>query len=352
MEFQEDGYIPVGERPEWAGATPLYPPAACSEVVSIKTDPDHADLMAYFWGAMTAGEKSARVLSLTEEIILNFNSAHFSVWAWRWECLEASGALQKPEGVAAEAGLLRRVATDNAKNYQLWNHRRKFALLRGAQHAGDDLEFSAACLAYDAKNYHAWAHRQAIIAAFGKELSALWGEELSFTEHLLRDDVYNNSAWTQRYFIIEKAPVGLLGTSEEFYNREVDFSAIKISVAPHNQAAWGYLKALTAAPGAPAHALGFEERIRKACIAALQLDASNVPALEVLADFYTGRAEILETMLSSSDEGTSTEEVVNKRKEALVAAKEASVELFKKLQIADPARVPYYSRRIKEASSS
>ena len=132
----------------------------------------------------------------------------------------------------------------------------------------------------------------------------------------------------------------------------MDFSAIKISVAPHNQAAWGYLKALTAAPGAPAHALGFEERIRKACIAALQLDASNVPALEVLADFYTGRAEILETMLSSSDEGTSTEEVVNKRKEALVAAKEASVELFKKLQIADPARVPYYSRRIKEASSS
>lgn len=346
MEFQEDGYIPVGDRPEWSGATPLYPPPASSEVVAIKTDPDHADLMAYFWGAMTAGERSERVLNLTEEIILNFNSAHFSVWAWRWECLEALGALQTPSGVAAEAALMRRVATDNAKNYQLWNHRRKFAMLRGAQHVGDDLQFSAAYLAYDAKNYHAWAHRQAIIGAFGKDVPVLWGEELTFIEHLLKDDVFNNSAWTQRYFVLQNAPEGLLGTREEFYDREVDFAVVKVNVAPHNQAAWGYLKALTSAPGAPRWALGFEERIRKVCMVSLQLDASNVPAMEVLAEFYTGRAEILTSMMSAGGAGSNAQ--MQKRTDAFVAAKEAAQELFKKLQVADPARSAYYARRLKE----
>lgn len=258
--------------------------------------------------------------------------------------MEALGTLHTPSGVAAETELMRRVATDNAKNYQLWNHRRKFAILRGAQHVGDDLQFSTACLAYDAKNYHAWAHRQAIIAAFGKEMTALWGEELAFTEHLLRDDVLNNSAWTQRYFILQNAPEGLLGTHQEFYDRELDFTVVKINVAPHNPAAWGYLKALTAGPGAPVWALGFEERIRKVSMASLQLDASNFPAMGVLADFYAGRAEVLANVLKLGSDGTDK----RNRTEAFIAAKEAARELFGKLQVADPARAAYYARRLKE----
>ena len=44
MEFEEDGYIPISERPEWAGVTPLHQPEASTQVVAIRTDPDHADL--------------------------------------------------------------------------------------------------------------------------------------------------------------------------------------------------------------------------------------------------------------------------------------------------------------------
>ena len=354
MEFREDGYVPIGHRPEWASISPLRPPPASSEVVSIQSDPDHTDLLAYFWAAVTAGEHSPRVLDLTEEIILNFNSAHFSVWAWRWECLEALGTLQNAEGIAAETALLRRVATENPKNYQLWNHRRKFALFRRICHIGDEMEFSAGCLAYDAKNYHAWAHRQAMLTVFGAELkSNLWAEELVFTERLLRDDVRNNSAWTQRYFILEKGQkyyFQSLGTPSEFYNREVDFVVVKINLAPHNDAAWVYLRALTTGPGAPQWSLGFEERIRGVCMTSLELDASNVPALDLLADFYVQRAHILLQIADSKQhaEEIAAEGCLQRRDEALGAAVEAAKELLVKLQVADPARCAYYSHKLRQ----
>ena len=90
MEFEEEGYVPISERPEWQqNFTPLPQPPSSLEVVAIQSDQIHADLLAYFWAAMNAQERSHRVLALTEEIILFYNSAHFSVWAWRWECLLA-----------------------------------------------------------------------------------------------------------------------------------------------------------------------------------------------------------------------------------------------------------------------
>ena len=52
---------------------------------------------------------------------------------------------------------------DHAKNYQLWNHRRKCALRAGPSSAQRELEFAAEALGIDEKNYHAWAHRMAIV---------------------------------------------------------------------------------------------------------------------------------------------------------------------------------------------
>jgi protein farnesyltransferase/geranylgeranyltransferase type-1 subunit alpha len=52
------------------------------------------------------------------------------------------------------------IGMSNAKNYQLWNHRRRCAMNLGAANAPRELEFAAHFLAEDAKNYHIWAHRQ------------------------------------------------------------------------------------------------------------------------------------------------------------------------------------------------
>jgi hypothetical protein len=59
----------------------------------------------------------------------------------------------------------RRVAADSAKNYQLWNHRRKIAASRGPAAAADELAFADRALDLDEKNYHAWAHRQVRVCA-------------------------------------------------------------------------------------------------------------------------------------------------------------------------------------------
>lgn len=49
----------------------------------------------------------------------------------------------------------------------------------------------------DGKNYHAWQHRQWAITTFD-----LWERELEFVDYLLKKDLRNNSAWNQRYFVI------------------------------------------------------------------------------------------------------------------------------------------------------
>ena len=66
-----------------------------------------------------------------------------------------------------------------------------------------ELIYAAHCLAEDAKNYHAWAHRQAIVKRFG-----LWQQELEVVNSLLHEDVRNNSAWNQRFFILSESPHG------------------------------------------------------------------------------------------------------------------------------------------------
>lgn len=82
-----------------------------------------------------------------------------------------------------------------------------------------ELAFAAESLAFDAKNYHAWAHRQALVAAFGGTLGVLWERELALTERLLRDDVRNNSAWNQRFFVVGRAPAAVMGEPREVYDR-------------------------------------------------------------------------------------------------------------------------------------
>lgn len=130
-----ENFNPITDRPEWADITPLRPPALPHEVVSIAEDPEHGDLMAYFWAAMGAGELSERMLELSDEIIIALNSAHYSVWEWRWRCVQALGGVRAR--INQEKRLMRQVATDNPKNYQLWNYRRKFALALGPEQAAE-----------------------------------------------------------------------------------------------------------------------------------------------------------------------------------------------------------------------
>jgi hypothetical protein len=56
----------------------------------------------------------------------------------------------------------------------------------------------AGALDADSKNYHAWAHRQVVVAA-----GAAWQQEQQYVQRLLAEDVRNNSAWNQRFFVLQ-----------------------------------------------------------------------------------------------------------------------------------------------------
>ncbi|PRW32925.1 farnesyltransferase geranylgeranyltransferase type-1 subunit alpha [Chlorella sorokiniana] len=308
----EADFLPVSERPEWADVAPRPLPHQAQPVVAIERDELMGDLMDYFWAAVAANECSERVLALTGEIIRDLNRSHYTVWAWRWRCLEALG------GVAAHAAqefaLTAEIAALDAKNYQLWNYRRRLVLALGpAVHAERELEFAAACLQRDAKNYHVWAHRQAVLLAATEQLSGcsgsggeqaaaaaaaaqaavLWSAELAFTERLLRDDVRNNSAWSQRLFVLRAAPPAAVGTAQEAYGREVEFASNKAALAPHSEAAWEALRSLAALPGAPRHALAADTRFLALAQQVLGSAPACSPALALLADVFLEQAALL-----------------------------------------------------------
>lgn len=57
-------------------------------------------------------------------------------------------------------------------------------------------------------------------------------------DSLLQADVRNNSAWNQRYFVINN----LTGFTEIVLSREYDYVCEKIMLAKENESAWNYLR--------------------------------------------------------------------------------------------------------------
>ncbi|KFK40250.1 hypothetical protein AALP_AA3G349800 [Arabis alpina] len=89
----------------------------------------------------------------------------------------------------------------------------------------------------DAKHYHAWSHRQWALLALGG-----WENELDYCQELIEADVFNNSAWIQRYYVITRSP--LLGGLEAMRESEVSYTIKSILSNPANESSWRYLKSL------------------------------------------------------------------------------------------------------------
>lgn len=267
--------IPLMEDPDWVDILP-YPVAAgegVAPVVEIGMGEQPYSRAAYMYTCVAAHEVSDRVFRLTAEVIGD-NAANYTAWAWRWRCLQG-GCGSKEEELFFIAGC----ALNGAKNYQLWNHRRRVALELGPVDVDHELRFAAECLVRDPKNYHVWAHRQAVLIAAGTATGP-WVAEATLTTQLILDDARNNSAWAQRAFILFRRPSALSsatprdadsdadvaidmtaevftssgnrGSSREAYRNgllaaaleELDLVAAAIRSAPSNGSPWAYLNAV------------------------------------------------------------------------------------------------------------
>jgi len=224
-ELQPGNWIPYSERPEWADIAPLPQDDGPSPVVQIAYTDRFKDVYDFFRAVLKSGEKSERVLALTEDA-LELNPANYTVWHYRREVLKAIDA-----DLNAELKYCRDIIEDHPKNYQVWQHRR--VLVEWLNDSGSELRFTELILAQDQKNYHAWQHRQWVLATFN-----LFEDELVFVDRLLTDDIRNNSAWNQRFFVNSRTG----GWGRELVEKEVKFSLEKIQLVRRNESAWNYLR--------------------------------------------------------------------------------------------------------------
>ncbi|KAF8069038.1 hypothetical protein FPV67DRAFT_1580714 [Lyophyllum atratum] len=231
----EDSVALYAERPEWNDVTPLPQYEDANPIAPIFYSEEYKDATDYFRGIVKTGEKSERVLELTEDIIRQ-NPAHYSAWQYRYETLLA---LKSPLDV--ELKLMDELAVKFLKTYQVWHHRRLLLMLTSKPIP--ELAFITESLKVDAKNYHTWSYRQWLLAFFNDE--DLWAGELDFVDTMLAQDVRNNSAWHHRFFVVFQSGLREGETDRgRVVRRELTFVKQNIALVANNPSAWNYLRGI------------------------------------------------------------------------------------------------------------
>ncbi|CAD7704116.1 unnamed protein product [Ostreobium quekettii] len=201
----------------------------------------------------------------------------------------------------------------------------------GEDAADREVQFSAEALAEDAKNYHAWAHRQVFAARRGA-----WEEELAFVEGRLEEDLHNNSAWTQRFFVLKGRLEGR-GDPGTLLAGELDYVLGKIRAAPHNAAAWRYLIGIC--NGRPLGGVFWRDpgRVFRFGAEVLAEWSSCVPALDGMAELYAALAGMARA---------------RGRGGRAAKAEEAAKRLWDRLEVCDPLRRRYWRERCRTLGQS
>ncbi|OAY51893.1 protein farnesyltransferase/geranylgeranyltransferase type-1 subunit alpha [Manihot esculenta] len=267
-DLRPEEMLPLSQRPEWSDVVPIPQDDGPNPVVPIAYKPEFEETMNYFRAIYLSDERSPRALQLTHLVIL-LNPGNYTVWHFRRLVLEALNA-----DLDEELDYVARIAKKNTKNYQIWHHRRWVAEKLGTNAMAKELQFTRKILSLDAKNYHAWSHRQWVLQALGG-----WEDELDYCGQLLQDDVFNNSAWNQRYFVITRSP--LLGGLKSMRESEVKYTVEAILANPENESPWRYLRGLYKGDS---QSWINDLQVSSVCLKVLNSKTNYIFALSVLLD--------------------------------------------------------------------
>ncbi|KAL6970769.1 galactose-6-sulfurylase [Sarracenia purpurea var. burkii] len=264
----KDHRVPLRRRPEWSDVIPIRQDDGPNPVVPIAYGEEFEETMDYFRAVYFADERSPRALQLTSEAI-HMNPGNYTVWQFRRLILEALNA-----DLHNEMNFVEVVAGHNSKNYQIWHHRRWVAEKLGTDAMNKELDFTKKIFFTDAKNYHAWSHRQWVLQNLGG-----WEDELAYCQELLVDDIFNNSAWNQRYFVVTRSP--LLGGLEAMRESEVHYAVEAIIAKPENESPWRYLRGLFKDD---TRSWINDPRVSSVCLKVLNSESNHIFALSMLLD--------------------------------------------------------------------
>lgn len=358
----------ISDLPQvFADVTPVPQNDGPTAVCRIDYPPLFVQAYNYFRALLLLAEYSPRALRLTE-LCLEQNSANYTVWHYRRLCLYSSNCNKNIshattaateeekdknccmtlEDLQSELEFATRLGGENPKNYQIWYHRRaivqEFATLTNFSNEDDsttvveiakaELAYVATVLAVDGKNYHAWSHRQWILKSLLLSLlpgnEETWEKELTYTEELIEQDIRNNSAWNQRWFVTHrggtsKANAEMASNSNEAV-AEMEFALEKAAQDPYNESPFSYFLAV-----------------------AKELKRSNAEKWknEILPTF----AEKLNALACGNDadnDDNVSPYILSTRAEWLIwqGDKDAAVVLLDRLaQVVDPIRCKYWALR-------
>ncbi|KAF9910729.1 CAAX geranylgeranyltransferase alpha subunit [Linnemannia zychae] len=340
--------IPFYQKPEWADVVPIPQDDGPNPLVPIAYTRDYSTTMDYFRAMCRTQEKSERALDLTK-IVIELAPSHYTVWYYRQQLLK-----ELNKDLNEELTWIELMISEHPKSYQIWHHRQvvvgriaatlftpsntttattvstaqateavvQYDTLSESQKTAvtdlvkSELEVIAESLKDDTKNYHAWSYRQWVLAHFG--LGPWWVDELAYTDKLIAEDVRNNSAWNQRYFVVTNARAE--GISEEDVQREVQFAKSKIEKTPSNESPWVYLSGILRKGNHPL------TEIKEFCEGLLSVPRANFSSFvhSTLLDIYEVEAK----------EQRSAASVEKAKEEAIMLAEKV-----------DPIRVKYWNWR-------
>ncbi|SCU94493.1 LAFA_0F22144g1_1 [Lachancea sp. 'fantastica'] len=199
-------------------------------------DDEYREVMGIARALLKKQEVSERALHATGETI-ELVPAFYTMWNYRFQIVKQ---LFGPDGAKLNAELdwLDEFTLNNPKNYQIWSYRQALLGMHPSPGFLRELPILQSMIDDDTKNYHVWSYRRWCVNFFQE-----YEHELPFASELISRDVYNNSAWCHRMFVLKsqfkstRPPVELITT-------EVHYTKAKIELAPQNVSSWNYLRGL------------------------------------------------------------------------------------------------------------
>ncbi len=114
----------------------------------------------------------------------------------------------------------------------------------------------------------------------------LWDGELDYVDKLLNEDIRNNSAWNQRFFVISSVH-GPLPLPDNIQTQEIEYSIAKIRMAPNNESPWNYLRGIIG----HAHIHSFPV-VEQMCLELLDGGVTSPHMFNMLADINESKKQV------------------------------------------------------------